>query len=205
MAIGTLTSALFVRGDSPYRSVKDLIEQARAKTQKISIGTPGSGTRADLVMQAVALQEKVQFDVIPFKGAAPAMTALLGGHVTAVAGSVTGAEQHVDSGALRIIASLVDERLSSAPNVPTLIEQGLPYSAASVIYLLGPKGLPENLSRRFTDAFAEAMRSAAYQEMRKKNHISINNPQSGEALHRSLAEERATTGTLIKALGLDKK
>lgn len=205
LAIGTLTSALFVRGDSPYRSLKDLIEATRAGSQKISIGTPGSGTRADLVMQAVALQEKVQFDAAPFKGAAPALTALLGGHVTAAAGSVTGSEQHVESGSLRIVASLVDDRLTSAPNVPTLAEQGLPYSAASVLYILGPNGLPENLARRLTDAFAEAMRSPAYQEMGKKNHISIKNPQSGEALHRSLAEERVKTGAMVKALGLGKK
>jgi len=204
LTVGGLTPALFVRGDSPYRSLKDLIEHSRAKTQKVSIGTPGAGTNPDLVMQAVALHEKIKFDIVPFRGAAPALTALLGGHVTAVGSSVTGSEQHVESGSLRILASLGDERLSSAPNAPTLAEQGFPYSAASIFYILGPKDLPDNLARRLNDAFAEGMRSAAYQELAKKNGISIK-PQSGEALHRFLAEERSKTGAIVKALGLGKK
>lgn len=203
LAIGQLTPAFFVRGDSSVRSVKDLTDLARGGT-KVSIGTPGPGTNPHLVMRAVAQQENVQFDIVPFNGTAPALTALLGGHVMAVGGAVTGWESQVADGKLRIIASLGDDRLSLAPNAPTLNELGLRFSAQSIFYLYGPRNLPEPLAKRITEAFRDAARTPAFIDMAKKAGVEIKQPLSGAALERFLIDDRARTGAMVQALGLGK-
>lgn len=93
MAMGDQRPMLFVRGDSSFRTVKDLIEQARRNPGKVSIGTPGAGTTTHLVVQAIVLQEKVDVTVVPYKGSPESLTDLLGGHITAVGSAPTGMER----------------------------------------------------------------------------------------------------------------
>lgn len=78
---GSLKSVYVVRSDSPHTSFKDLIEFARKNPGKVSFGAPGTGTSSHLFMEQVILSEKVSITIVPFQGAAPAMTALLGGHI----------------------------------------------------------------------------------------------------------------------------
>ena len=204
VAVGRLRNALLVKSDSPLRSVKDLIELARRNPGKVSIGTPGAGTKSGLVLQAIALQEKLEVSVVPFKGEAPAVTALLGGHTTAATSTASTWERHVAAGTLRIIASMEEDRLDSDPNAPALMEQGLPYAVSLIFYAYGPKGLPAAVARRLVDAFAEATRAPAYRDMATKNAIDIRKPISGEALDRFLSEDRAKTGSMVSKLGIKK-
>lgn len=151
------------------------------------------------------MQEKVALNIVPFKGEAPATTALLGGHITALAVSASAWERHVASGALRIVASMDDNRMDSHPNVPTLIEQGFPYSASLIFYLYAPKGLAPAVNKRLVDAFGEATRTPGYVDMMTKIAVDIKQPLSQEALERFLIEERAQTGRLVEKLGIKKE
>lgn len=204
VAVGRLQQALLVRSDSPLRTVKDLVEQARRNPGKVSIGTPGAGSKAGLVLEAIALQGKVEVAVVPFKGEAPALTDLLGGHITAAGLTASTWIKHVSSGALRTIASIDDDRLRSDPNTPTLAEQGFPYAAVSIFYVYGPKGVPSGVTRRLVDAFGEATRTPAYRDMAAKTAIDVREPMSGEALERFLKEDRDQTGAMLKKLGMKK-
>lgn len=204
VAVGRLQQALLVKSDSPLRTVKDLVEQARRNPGKVSVGTPGVGTNPSLIMQAIGLQEKTEFAVVQFAGEAQAMTALLGGHITAASITASTWESHVKSGTARIIAAMNEDRLDFSPNVPTLIEQGFPYASFSIYYLYGPKGLPAAVTERLVEAFGAAIRTPVYLEMATKNAMIIRKPISGEALDRFLIEDRGKTGRLVQKLGIKK-
>ena len=202
--LGRPQTGIAVRRESPIRSVKDLIEQARRNPGKVSIGLQGTGSGASLALRAMALDEKVEFSLVPFKGEAPAVTDLLGGHLTAVATSAFSFERFVSAGLLRTIASTNEDRLQFEPNIPTLTEQGFPYNFPVIFYLLGPRGLPAAVSKRIVDAFNQASRSPAYLDATAKNGIMYGNPIPGEVLERYLLEERAKTGAMVKRVGVEK-
>lgn len=202
ISLGRPQQGIAVRSDSPIRSVRDLIEQARRNPGKVSIGLQGLGSGSSIVLHSVALDEKVQLNFIAFKGDAPAVTDLLGGHITAVATSAFSFERFVTAGNLRAIASLDDSRLPFAADVPTLIEQGHAYQVAVIFYLLGPKGLPAPIVKRLIEVFGDASNTPAYIEGTVKNGVDRRNTMAGETLERFLLDDRARIGEMVKRLGM---
>ena len=205
VSTGRVTNALIIKGDSPYRTLKDLIEDARRNPGKVSIALAGVGTNSSLVVQLLALDAKVNFTLVPFTGEALSANALLGGHVTAAALSAPVWGKYVDAKTMRVLASMYEERYEAAPDVPTLIEQGYPYSAAFTYCVFGPKGLTPALAKRLADAFGEASRSPAYLDMAQKTAIDMKKLPVGDALQRFLVEEYARTGAMVEKLGIKKK
>lgn len=205
LGVGRLKGGLLARADSPLRNLKDMIDFARQNPGKVSIGVPGVGSKPALVFRALAAEQKVEFTITPFAGEAPALVALLGGHVTTVAQSSSTWEQQHAAGQLRLLASTDEERLQSDLSVPTLIEQGFPQSASSIFYLFGPKGLPPAVAKRIIDVFTEATHTQAYRDVVARNGIDLKNPLAGEALERYLLEDRARTGRMVEKLGIKKE
>jgi tripartite-type tricarboxylate transporter receptor subunit TctC len=205
VATGRVTNALIVKGDSPYRTLKDLIENARRNPGQVSIALAGVGTNSSLVVQLLALDAKVNFTLVPFTGEALSANALLGGHVTAAALSTPVWGKYVEGKTMRVLSSMYDERYDAAPDAPTLIEQGYPYSAAFTYCVFGPKGLPPALAKRLADAFGEAARSPAYLDMAQKTAIDMKKLPAGDALQRFLVDEYARTGAMVEKLGIRKK
>ena len=103
------------------------------------------------------------------------------------------------------LASMEEERIDYAPDVPALIELGYPFSGSTIVYAYGPSGLPASVARRLIEAFAEAGRSPAYIEIASKNGLDSRNLLAGDALGRSLVRDRANIGALVEKLGLKKK
>lgn len=205
VATGRVTNALVIKADSPYRTLKDLIEHARQNPGQVSIALAGAGTNSGLVVQLLALQEKVEFTLVPFTGEALSANALLGGHVAAAALSTPVWGKYVEAKNMRILSSMYEERYEAAPDAPTLMEQGYPYSAAFTYCVFGPRGLPPALAKRLADAFGEAARTPAYLEMAKKTAIDMKKLPVGEALQRFLVEEYVRTGAMVEKLGIKKK
>lgn len=202
--LGSPQQGMAVRSESPIRSVKDLIEEARRNPGKVSVGSQGIGSGPSMVVQAIALDENVKISVIPFKGDAPAVTDLLGGHITAVGTSAFSFGRNVAAGKLRTIASMDGERLQNAPDVPTLIEQGYPYKVQTIFYLLGPRALPAGVAKRIVDVFSEASQTASYRNATEVNGIVTSNPIASGALERYLLDDRAKIGEMVKRLGIKK-
>ena len=200
-----MRSGLIVKGDSPLRSVVDFIEYARRNPGKASIGITGVGSKMSVGLRLFVDQEKLDTNLVPFQGDAPAATALLGGHVTAAAFSAASWAPHVRSGSMRVLASLEDDRFELAPNTPTLIEAGYPFSITSLVFAYGPKGLPASVGKRLSDAFAEASRSPTFIDVARRNELAVENPLSAEALERWLIKDRASVGVIVEKLGLRNK
>lgn len=147
------TFGIVVKADSPFKTFNDFIAYAKANPGKLSYATPGTGTSLHLAMEEIAAKAGVQFLHIPFKGQAEGMAALLGGHVMAQVDS-TGWARHVDSGAVRLLATLGDRR--TRWGAPTVKELGVDTVSNSPYGLVGPKGMDPKVVKILHDAFKSA-------------------------------------------------
>ncbi len=156
-----------VRADSPIKSMKDLIEYAKANPGKLTYGTPGAGTSLHIGMELIAKHVGVQWTQVPFKGSIESLTALEGGHVMAVAG---GSEIYpmIEAGKFRALNVWTEKRLERLPNVETLKEQGLPFVFDSPYGMAGPKGMDPAIVKKLHDAIKIAMADPKTIEIRNK-------------------------------------
>lgn len=147
---------LVVREDSPWKTFKDFIAYAKANPGKIKYATAGAGTPQHLVMMQLGEMAKTKWTHIPFESGAKAITALLGGHVDAAA-QTTEWKAQVDAGKLRLLCTLMDQRMPQYPQAPTLKEEGFDLVAPSIIAIVGPKGMPKERVKLLHDAFRKSL------------------------------------------------
>lgn len=148
-----------VRSESPYRTLRELVEAARARPETISVST--SGQLAVPHSQVLMLEHAagVRFISVHFTGGAPSVTALLGGHVDALAGGTADALPHLRSGAFRVLGVAAAERDASMPQVPTMREQGFDVIAASATGIVAPAGTPTAVVQALTGAMQRIIAS----------------------------------------------
>jgi tripartite-type tricarboxylate transporter receptor subunit TctC len=202
---GVLVPAFIVRSDSPHKSFNDLIEFSRKNPGKVSFATPGVGTSPDLAMQLVILEEKVNIATIPFGGSAPAITALLGGHVTVTGTSTPAAIPHLRAGKVRGMAITGDKRIEALPDVPTLLELGYPYGVFLELYMIAaPKGTPPAIVEKLEGAFRKAVESSEFRIKMRNLHMYPENPLFGRKLKEFIEQEYARNGEIIRKAKLGK-
>jgi tripartite-type tricarboxylate transporter receptor subunit TctC len=154
-AITSYTHGLVVRQDAAWKDLKSLIDHAKANPGKVSYGTVGKGSTSHLAMERLAKAAGVEFNFVPFKGAAEVYTALLGGHIDVSAEAGFGAT--VDGGKGRLLATFSDARLKNRPAVPTVKELGYDIVMAGSYGIAGPKGLDPKVVQVLQEAFRKAV------------------------------------------------
>ncbi|OGA31011.1 MAG: hypothetical protein A3G80_07125 [Betaproteobacteria bacterium RIFCSPLOWO2_12_FULL_62_13b] len=196
---------MVVKGDSPHKTLKDLVAFARKNPGKVSVGVPGVGTSVEVFTRAILRHAKVDAIVVPFKGDTGVSTALLGGQIVAGSFSAGGWAQQVQTGAMRLVASFQDDRFGVAPDVPTLSELGYDLTGTNIQFVYGPKGLPPAVARRLIADLTKAARGPKYVEIATKNELYDKNPLVGDALSAYLLKDRVTNAALVEKLGLKKQ
>jgi tripartite-type tricarboxylate transporter receptor subunit TctC len=130
----------------PVKSIKELIALAKSKPGAIDYASTGTGGITHLVMEYFKLTAGVNLTHIPYKGTGPAVTDLLGGQIQVMFAASAPVMPHVRSGRLRALAVTGPKRVAAAPELPTVIEAGVPGYDATLWYaLLGPKNLPKEI------------------------------------------------------------
>jgi len=158
-------NVLVVRADSPYRSVKDLIAAARAKPGKLTYASQGNGTSAHLAGEMFTNLAKVQMTHVPYRGAGPAITDLLGGQVDMIFGTAAAVAPFIDSGKLRAIG-VTSASPSAALKAVAPIGQDVPgYQVESWYGLYAPAGTPPEVIAKLG---AAAKKAAASPDFVKK-------------------------------------
>lgn len=148
-----------VRADAPWKTWDELIAYIKANPDKISYGSPGTGTSLHLVMEDLSIRLGLKWQHVPYKGSAESAVALRGGHVQVQAG--TPAWEMVDAGQVRPLVMWGNERSPRAPNLPTLKElYGI--VANSPWGIGGPKGMDPKVVKVIHDAFKRAAEEPAY-------------------------------------------
>ncbi len=154
------TFGLVVRSDSPIKSIRELVDYAKANPEKFTFGSTGNGTTPHLAVEEFAMKAGIKLQHVPFKGNADGMQALLGGHVMSHS-DATGWGPHVDAGTCRLLATYGSKRTKRWPNVPTLHELGYETLADSPFGIGAPKGMEPALTRRLHDAFRKTIEDPA--------------------------------------------
>jgi len=147
------------------KSIKDLVEMAKAKNGGLTYGSVGPGSLPHLSTALFARAAGVSMTHVPYKGGAPALTDLMGGHINVMMTSLVVSKAHIDAGRLTPLAVAWNHRLEPLPNVPTTAEAGYPLDAAYWFGLMAPAGTPPAVIGRLEKALAETVAQA---EVRKR-------------------------------------
>lgn len=154
--IGRGPNVLVVRPDSPLRSVRDVLAAATAQPAKLSYASQGNGTSAHLAGEMFTNLARVRMTHVPYKGAGPALTDLLGGQVDMMFATASAAANFVDTGRLRALAVTTPERSGALPGVPTVGEAVPGYTVESWYGLYAPAGTPPEVIARLNTAARKA-------------------------------------------------
>jgi len=156
MHCGAPITGLVVRAESPWKTLKDFVEYTKKNPWKMTYATLGIGSPHHMAMEYIAKKEEMQWTMVPYPGGAPAVTALLGGHVGAFSGGTVWIP-HVKEGTLRLLATYGEKRMKTFPQVPTLRELGYEYIDETVILITAPKGTPPAIVKKLDDAFRKVI------------------------------------------------
>ncbi len=154
------TFGIVVRADSPIKSIKDLVDFAKANPEKFTFGSTGNGTTPHLAVEEFASKAGIKLTHVPFKGNADGMQALLGGHIMAHS-DATGWGPHVEAGTCRLLATYGSKRTKRWPQIPTLTELGYDTVSDSPFGIGAPKGMDPALTQRLHDAFKKTLEDPA--------------------------------------------
>ncbi len=155
---------LAVRAESPWKTYAEFIAFAKANPKKLNYGSSGNYGTMHVPMEMLASNAGVALTHVPFTGAAPAVTALLGGTLDAVASGPSTVVQHVKAGKLRVLANWGTERHPALPDVPTLSELGVATVYAQWSGLFAPAGTPEPVLAALRKAAREAQDDATFRQ-----------------------------------------
>jgi len=150
------TFGLVVRSDSPWQTLEQFLEHARANPGRVTYGTPGVGSTLHIGMEMIAAERGIEFTHVPFRGGADTTQALLANQITSVADATSWAPM-VEDGRFRLLVSWGQERIKRFPQVRTLREAGFNLVFDSPFGLVGPKNMDPGVVRVLHDAMQEAM------------------------------------------------
>ena len=161
--IAGLQYGIVVHPDSPYKTLKNLLDDARSRPGIISYMSAGLGSGGHIYMEEIgAANGGIRFNHIPANGDAQAALAVLGKQVDFIAVSPGGWESNVQAGKLRLLATLGEKRMRKFPDAPTVKELGYQVVHLTPLGLAGPKGLPADITKILHDGFRKAMEDPAF-------------------------------------------
>ena len=203
-AISLLASSpniLLVRADSPFKTLADMVAQARAKPGSLAFAHAGTGTSTQLAGELLKSLAKIDLNAVPYKGGAPAINDLLGGQIPMSFNNGPESMPQIEAGTVRALAVTTGSRASLLPNVPSMAETVPGYDTEVWWGLLGPAGMPADLVARISQDFIAALNSAAVKERLAKLAASPigSSPKEFDAKIRADYDK---WGPIIKAAGI---
>jgi tripartite-type tricarboxylate transporter receptor subunit TctC len=200
MGVSPLLAA--VNNDAPFKTAKELIDYARANPGKVSFGSSGNGSAAHLTSELWKSLTKTYMIHIPYRGAVPALTDLMGGQIQLFFDAPTGLINQGKAGKVRLIGVASERRLPVLPDVPTFIEQGFPgFTGSTWAGMLAPAGTPREIVKRMSEEVARIIRS---DETRAKLEAMGTFPAGStpEEFDAFIAAETAKWAQVIKTAGV---
>jgi tripartite-type tricarboxylate transporter receptor subunit TctC len=195
---------LVVRAEAPWKNISEFFDYAKKNPKKIKYGSWGQYSSGHIAMEAIAKETAVEIGHIPFKGDAPCVTALLGGHIDAAA-VAAGYVPHVRAGKLRGLVMLQSYRSKTFSEVPSLRDVGIKFNARGTTEttngMIAPKGLAKDTIKKYELALEQAGKSPEFlntlQTIGCDPHYT-----SGEEYRKEVEAGYRQVAELIKKLGL---
>jgi putative tricarboxylic transport membrane protein len=197
-------NTVVVPANSPYRTMKDLVEAAKAKPGQISWAGTSVGSQDHLTILQLQRKTGAKFSFVSFTGSNEIIAALLGGHVDVACMEPWVAKPQADGGKVRILGLVADNRMSTIPDLPTLKEQGFDVVLAMQRGVLAPGGIPKEATDYLINAFKKLSDLKVWKEyLAKEGLMEVFKP--GDEYTRFLAAETEKWGDLQREAGLIKK
>ncbi len=162
-----------VHPDTPWKTLEDVLEAARATPGVIGVGVGGLGSIPHMVLESVKGQAGVDMSVVPFGGDPELTPALLGGHVKAAVILPLSVAGHVQANKVRVVGTFDHQRHPMFPNVPTFQERGLDVTLAAYTFAFGPSKMPEEAVHALHIAFRKAIQTPAFKKFADTNGLVI--------------------------------
>ena len=195
-------TVISVRADVPWKSFPEMIEYAQKNPGKIRCGTLGVGSINHFQLEIIKSITNTDITMVPFKGASPAVTALLGGHIETAFVAVVLSEPHYQSGKLRGI--LLDFKVAALPDIPTLRDLGYPQDLpVSFFGFFAPAGIPEEAKKILVPAIEKAIKTPEL-VMKLQRLWYITNYKSPAELKQLLSENYERAKGIAKKMELTK-
>lgn len=192
---------LLVHPSVPATSVKQLVALARSRPGKMNFSSGGSGVGIHMAGELFKVAAGVQIVHVPYKGAAPAMTALMAGEVDMMFNGVSPALPHIQSGKVRALAVGGGKRSALLPELPTVKEAGYDFNTEGWYGVVAPRGTPQPVVARLHEGLVRALNTPEMKASLGKLAVEVVGSTPGE-FARLIREEHAMWGKVIKAAGL---
>lgn len=164
---------IIVRGESPFKTIEDIIVFAKANPKKLKVGTPGVGTSGYMAVTMFNHDAKIEITPVAFGGGAEVVPQVLGGHVDFAFMSTMAVKSYLQDGKIRILSFFSNRRNPIYPDIPCSVEKGLKRTVVEVgMGLVGPKGLPAEVVKKWEDALQLALKEPnAVQAIEKLDYV----------------------------------
>jgi tripartite-type tricarboxylate transporter receptor subunit TctC len=203
MRVGDNINGIVVRSDSPFKTLKDLIDYGKTNEAKINYATSGVGAASHIGIEALTQEIGVKWQHIPFKGSADALAAILGGHVTFMATTSVWVPQ-VQAGKLRLLGVYGERRSKNFPDVPTLLESGYDVTMETTEAVMAPRGIPEDIKKKLHDTFKKTLEDPKVLSVMNNLNMDVYY-QSGPDYDKQVVKTYAENEKILKKIGLYQK
>ena len=194
--VGEIAAVLAANPSLPANSI--LVAAAKAKPGDLSYGSPGNGSSPHLAAELFQRVAGIQMTHVVYKGGAPAITDVLGGHIPIVAVNVLEAQPHIQSGKLKALGVTSAHRLATLPGVATIAEGGYPgYTSATWYALFGPGRMPPDIVAKLNDAVQKALADPRFRAKVEQVGGEVAG-SSSEELRAFVQAERAKWGQVVR-------
>lgn len=193
---------IYVKGDAPWNSLKDMVDYARNNPGKVIYGSPGSGTTNHIIMVRIGQEHNLNWKHVPYRGDGEIIPAMLGGHVHVASGSPVAVVPQVKGGKLKLLMVTSKDRWAYLPEVPTLLESGYKFYQSSYLSLGAPAGIPEAIRKKLEDTFRKVIQDPVIDEEFQKKLFAKLGYMSGAEYAKYIKEEFAYYQDFLKQHGI---
>lgn len=194
-------AAITVRADAPWNTIEEFLAAAKKDSGKISMGNAGNGSIWHLAAAALEDKTGTKFNHTPFQGAGPAVLALMGGHIDAVAVSPAEVTTYVQAGKLKTLAVMAEQRVKGFDKVPTLKERNIDLVIGTWRGIAAPKNTPPEVVAYLKDLSKKAADEPAFREVLDKQNLGFSYADD-VAFKANMAKDNAYFKTLMGKLDL---
>lgn len=193
-------AAVSVNSDSEYQTLEDFVDAMQSQ-DPTRVGTSGTGSIWHVAAAGMAQEVGGQITNVPFDGAAPAIQAVLGGQVEATTASGAEVAAQVESGRLRPLATMGEERVDILPDTPTLKEKGIDWTSGAWRGLVVPPDTPDERVQALNDCFKQAYESEEFQQFMENNGFGTVYKPASE-FEEFMTQEYQRYGDIIESLNI---
>ncbi len=186
--------SIFVAANSPFQTIKDLVDYAKANPRRLNIGMQG-GPATAIAINRFSRAAGIQMNMVPFPGGGPNRTALLGGHIQVSLIGLGDGAPFVREGQIRILGTMAPSRWDQLPDGPTMREQGIDVIARADRGMAAPAGTPAAIMEQLSEALTQSLRDSEFVANSRARGLSLNPiPRAEYQVH--LAEMNEEIGEL---------